>query len=353
MTILTKMAIVTSANGSVPIPTPATPTSGEPRWPIALQNAVRDPVQLCTMLELSPSLQAKAERAAEQFPLIAPLEYVRRMRVGDPTDPLLRQVLPIEEELAESPGFLPDPVGDAAAQIAPGLLQKYAHRALMVATPTCAVHCRYCFRRHFDFDSAPRTLANWQTALEQLSVDSEVQEIILSGGDPLILPDQRLQELVRRLAKVKHLQRLRIHSRLPVVIPQRITSTLVQLLQETRLTPIVVIHANHPAEIDATVADALGRLLAVGIPVLNQSVLLRGVNDSVDTLVQLSQRLVNMRVMPYYLHQLDQVTGAAHFHVPVDTGRQLIAQMRSQLPGYAVPRYVCEQQGHPHKTPLA
>ncbi len=305
------------------------------------------------MLDLPPRLHARARQAAEQFPLIAPLEYVRRMRVGDPTDPLLRQVLPIAEEMEQSPGFRPDPVGDNAARIAPGLLQKYTHRALMVATPTCAVHCRYCFRRHFDYDASPRTLAHWHEAFEQLAADPEIEEVILSGGDPLILTDQRLRELVRRLAAIKHLRRLRIHTRLPVVIPQRITSSLTQLLLETPLTPIVVIHANHPAEIDAAVASALSRLLAVGIPVLNQSVLLRGVNDSVDTLVQLSQRLVNLRVMPYYLHQLDQVTGAAHFHVPIDTGRKLIAQMRTQLPGYAVPRYVCEQPGHPHKTPLA
>ena len=342
------MAIVTPAAGSVPIPTPR-----ELRWQNALQNAIRDPVQLCTMLQLPTRLHPAAQRVAEQFPLVAPLEYIDRMRVGDPQDPLLRQVLPIQDELESAPGFQLDPVGDSAATLQPGLLQKYAHRALMVTTPICAVHCRYCFRRHFNYQSTPRTLADWQPALDQLAADTEIQEIILSGGDPLMLPDQRLQELVSNLAAIKHLQRLRIHTRLPVVIPQRITPALTQLLRAHRLTSIVVIHANHPAELDSTVAYAVDQLLGAGIPVLNQSVLLRGVNDSLDTLVQLSQRLVAMRVMPYYLHQLDQVAGAAHFHVPVETGQQLIAHMRRQLPGYAVPRYVCEQAGQPHKTPLA
>ncbi len=348
MTILTKMPIVTPAADSVPIP-----SSREPQWQAALQNAVRDPVQLCTMLQLPTHLHAAAQRAAEQFPLVAPLEYVRRMRVGDPTDPLLRQVLPIQDELEPAAGFQRDPVGDSKATIQPGLLQKYAHRALLVATPTCAVHCRYCFRRHFDYKSTPRTLSDWQPALDQLTGDTEIQEIILSGGDPLLLPDQRLQALVEKLGAIGHLQRLRIHTRLPIVIPQRVTATLTQLLQATRLTPIVVVHTNHPAELDQRVARATGQLLDAGIPVLNQAVLLRGVNDSVDTLVQLSQRLVNMRVMPYYLHQLDSVAGAAHFHVPLETGQQLLAQLRMQLPGYAVPRYVIEQPGQAHKTPLA
>ena len=162
------------------------------------ENAVRDPVQLCQCCSCPPGCIAAARRAAEQFPLVAPLEYIDRMRVGDPQDPLLRQVLPIQDELEPAPGFQQDPVGDSAATVRPGLLQKYAHRALMVTTPTCAVHCRYCFRRHFDYQSTPRTLADWQPALDQLAADSDIQEIILSGGDPLMLPDQRLQELVEQ-----------------------------------------------------------------------------------------------------------------------------------------------------------
>ena len=313
---------------------------------------MRDPVQLCTILQLPAQYQEAACRAAQLFPLVAPLPYIRRMRPADPFDPLLRQVLPIQEELHEVPDYGPDPVGDTPATILPGLLQKYAHRALLVATPTCAVHCRYCFRRHYDYDSTPRTLEAWQGALDQLEHDRSIEEVILSGGDPLVLSDQRLAELLSRLSDIRHLQRIRLHTRLPIVIPQRITDSLVELLRHNRLTTIVVIHANHPAELDAHVALSLSRLLDAGIPVLNQSVLLRGVNDSVETLVKLSQALVNLRVMPYYLHQLDQVAGAAHFHVPIAQGQQLIAQMRSQLPGYAVPRYVLEQTGHAEKTVL-
>ncbi len=344
----TRMAIVASSADSVPSPSPR-----EVRWQDAMQQAVRDPVQLCTMLQLPATMHRAARAAAGQFPVFAPREFVRRMRPGDPHDPLLRQILPLQDEWDKVPGYQHDPVGDASAVIRPGLLQKYAHRALMVATPTCAVHCRYCFRRHFNYPSSPRTLDDWQPALDQLAGDPTILEIILSGGDPLVLTDQRLGTLFERLSHINHLQYLRIHTRLPIVIPQRITPTLAQLLCASRLTPLVVIHANHPAELDASVAESLGRLIDVGIPVLNQSVLLREVNDSLDTLVALSRRLVALRVMPYYLHQLDQVAGAAHFHVPVEQGRRLIAQMRIQLPGYAVPRYVREQAGHPHKTLLA
>jgi EF-P beta-lysylation protein EpmB len=308
---------------------------------------------LCQLLQLPSAYHEAAQRAADQFPLVAPLELVRRMRVGDPRDPLLRQVLPIEAESKPVEGFQQDPVGDRAAVTQPGLLQKYAHRALLTATPTCAVHCRYCFRRHFDYRAVPRSLADWQPALDQLTRDEQLREIVLSGGDPLVLTDQRLGELVARLGEIRHLRRLRIHSRLPVVIPQRVTSSLVRILNSTHMTPVVVIHANHPAELDATVAQAVDQLLRAGMMVLNQSVLLRGVNDSVSTLVELSERLIELRVTPYYLHQLDQVDGAAHFLVPIETGRQLVAELRARLPGYAVPRYVREQAGGLHKTPLA
>lgn len=342
------MTIVTSAADSVPIP-----TSRDVPWQKALKDAIRDPAQLCALLQLPPTFCTAARQAAQQFPLLVPREYASRMRMGDPHDPLLRQVLPVQEELNRVPGFHRDPVGDTAAILCPGLLQKYAGRALIVATAACAVHCRYCFRRHFCAQHPADARLAWQPVLEQLAGNRQIREIILSGGDPLLLPDRRLRELGQQLAAIGHLQRLRIHTRLPVVIPQRVTNTLVQLLRENRLTPIVVIHANHPAELDKAVAAALGRLVDAGIPVLNQSVLLRGVNDSVETLATLNERLINIRVMPYYLHRLDPVAGAAHFHVPQETGRQLLTRLRAQLPGYAVPRFVCEQPGHPCKVPLA
>ena len=287
------------------------------------------------------------------FPLFAPLEYIRRMQPGDPGDPLLRQVLPVARELDDVPGYLADPVDDTAATRRPGLLQKYPGRVLIVATPTCAVHCRYCFRRHFDYDTTPRTMDDWQPALDQISGDPTIQEVVLSGGDPLTLPDARLEWLIERLQSIPHLRRLRLHTRLPIVIPQRVTDELVTCLRATRLTPVVVVHANHAAELDEDVAQALAQLVDAGIPVLNQSVLLRGVNDAADTLIALSLRLLDLRVLPYYLHQLDQVAGAAHFHVPIERGRELIAAMRCQLPGYAVPRYVREEPGRASKTLLS
>ena len=342
------MEIVVSSGISVPSPL-ATPR----RWQDALKVAIRDPQQLCQALALPEHYVAAAARAHQAFPLVVPWEFVARMQPGDPHDPLLRQVLPLDDELMAVPGFHLDPVAETSATVVPGLLQKYAGRALMVTTPTCAVHCRYCFRRHFDYDSAPRALAAWSSAFDHLAADPTIDEVLLSGGDPLTLPDPRLTELVRALEAIPHLRRLRIHTRLPIVIPQRITPELLTLLQTTRLTTLVVIHANHPAELDATVANAIRPLVEAGIMVLNQSVLLRGVNDSAEVLAALSRRLLDLRVLPYYLHQLDTVAGAAHFHVSTERGEQLIATLRSQLPGYAVPRYVREVPGEPGKVVLA
>jgi EF-P beta-lysylation protein EpmB len=323
------------------------------RWQQVFREAIRDPRELCRMLELPPGLETAAVRAADAFPLFAPRGYVAQMRVGDPGDPLLRQVLPLGEELAERPGFAADPVGDAAATLHAGLLQKYHGRALMVTTGACAVHCRYCFRRHYPYSEGPRSLAAWAPALEQLAADPTIDEVLLSGGDPLSLVDPWLAELAEQLAAIPHLRRLRIHTRLPIVIPERVCDELLDWLRGTRLTPIVVVHANHPAELWPGVADALGRLVNAGIPVLNQAVLLRGVNDDVDVLTALSRRLVDLRVMPYYLHQLDRVQGAAHFEVPEETGRRLVAELRRRLPGYAVPRYVRETAGELGKSVLA
>lgn len=292
-------------------------------------------------------------RSQGGFRLLVPRPYLRRIRLGDPTDPLLLQVAPQSRECVSLPGFLDDPVGDGDAQCAPGLLWKYAGRILMVATGACAVHCRYCFRRHYPYEDLPPQRQKWAETLEFLRRHPDVHELILSGGDPLMIDDRSLGELVELLATVPHLRRLRIHSRLPVMIPQRVTGALLQLLRGQRFASIVVVHVNHPAEIDADVAAALGRLVDAGIPVLNQAVLLRGVNDSADVLAALCERLVDLRVMPYYLHQLDRVAGAAHFEVPEPEGHALVAELRRRLPGYAVPRYVRETAGGEHKEVIA
>jgi EF-P beta-lysylation protein EpmB len=311
-----------------------------------MKSAIRDSQTLVRHLELPQSFELAADCS---FPVFAPLGYVGRMRPGDPHDPLLRQVLPFAEEAVETPGFGPDPVQDQAAMLQPGLLQKYAGRVLLVTTGACAIHCRYCFRRHFPYDKGPHSVAQWQPAIEQIAADPTIEEVILSGGDPLTLVDAQLAELADQLASIPHLRRLRIHTRLPIVIPERVTGALLKWLGESRLVPIVVIHANHAAELDATVADALERLTRAGVMLLNQSVLLRGVNDSLTALSELSCRLIDLRVIPYYLHQLDRVRGAAHFEVPVERGRELVQQLRDTLPGYAVPTYVQEIAGEPSK----
>jgi EF-P beta-lysylation protein EpmB len=318
-----------------------------------MKDAVRDPLELCRMLDLPPQMAAKAGLAEGDFPLFVPRSFVARMRPRDPADPLLRQVWPLADELDEARGFVSDPVGDTAAIRQPGLLQKYHGRALLVTTGTCAVHCRYCFRRHFPYGGSPRSLDEWQPALEEISADRTLQEVILSGGDPLTIVDSVLAELVDQLATIGHLRRLRIHTRLLIMIPERVTDELIDLLRRSRLTPIVVVHANHRNELDHEVAASLAKMADAGIVLLNQAVLLAGVNDSAEAQAGLCERLVDFRVMPYYLHQLDPVSGAAHFEVPVAIGRQIVEELRSRLPGYAVPRYVQEVAGAASKVVLA
>jgi len=267
------------------------------------------------------------------------------MEPGNPRDPLLRQVLPLDEEILSVQGFTSDPVGDLAARRAAGLLHKYRGRALMIATGVCAVHCRYCFRRQYPYEDDRGIGVRWAEAVAEIQQDPSLEEVILSGGDPLTLGDAPLANLAAMLACIPHVRRLRIHTRLPIVIPERVTEELVKWLRGTRLTPVVVVHANHPRELNGAVEAALGRLADAGILLLNQAVLLRGVNDSADTLADLSQRLLDCRVLPYYLHQLDRVAGAAHFETPIEVGRQLVDELTARLPGYAVPRYVREMPG--------
>jgi len=321
-------------------------------WQSELAAAVRNPDELIDRLSLPESFREPARRAAKLFPLLVPESYLARMTVGDPADPLLRQVLPADAEAADVPGFVTDALDESAARVAPGLLHKYAGRALLIATGACAVHCRYCFRRHYPYAEEPRQLRDWEPALEALAADSSIHEILLSGGDPLTLTDARFSELIDRLEEIPHLQRLRIHTRLPIVLPSRITEDLIHRLLSSRLTPLVVVHANHPAEVVADCAGALRTLVRSGITTLNQAVLLKGVNDNADALAELSERLINLGVLPYYLHQLDRVQGTAHFEVAEDRGRELIAELRRRVPGYAVPQYAREIPGAAHKVPL-
>jgi len=331
-------------------------TSPRSAWRRDLAGAIRDLPALLDALDLSPAAVPAARAATDAFPLVVPRSFVARMRPGDPADPLLLQVLPAPAEAAPAPGFTADPVGDLAAVRAPGLLHKYAGRVLVVAAPACAVHCRYCFRRHFPYDAAPRGREACDAACDVVAGDPSVREVILSGGDPLLLGDDVLRRWSERLGAIPHVRRLRVHTRLPIVLPSRVDDGLVDWLRATReagLSPWVVVHANHPAEIAGDCAEALARLVASGVPVLNQSVLLRGVNDDTDVLADLCERLVDLGVRPYYVHRLDPVAGAAHFDVPEERGRAIVAALRRRLPGYAVPRFVREDPGAPHKTDLA
>ncbi len=318
-------------------------------WRDALRTAIRTSAELCELLDLPRELAADAG----DFPLLVPRSYVARMRPGDAADPLLRQVLPVAGEHLPVAGFVADPVGDLPAEQRPGLLHKYHGRVLLVLTGACAVNCRYCFRRHFPYATSTAGPRQWAPAMEAIAADDSIHEVILSGGDPLVLDDRLLGELVEAVERIEHVRRLRIHTRLPIVIPARVTEAFASLLGNTRLATVVVLHANHAHELDSTVAAAITPLTATGSLLLNQAVLLRGVNDSVEAQRELCQRLVDLRVMPYYLHQLDRVAGAAHFEVPVAAGVEIVQQLRTELPGYAVPRYVQEVAGEPNKRVLA
>ena len=339
------------ASLSHPLPTvrPAEAESpGERLWLRVLRDAVRDPAELLRLLDLPPE---PAGAGGNGFPLLVPRGFVSRIRPGDRNDPLLLQVLPAAAESDDS-GPL-DAVGDLPSQIAPGAIQKYQGRALLIAAGQCAVNCRYCFRRHYPYDAAPRSDDQWTPAIDAIAADPTVTEVILSGGDPLVLSDDRLRRLVARLELIPHVHTLRIHTRLPIVIPERVTEALCDTLAYSRFTTVVVTHTNHANEIDRAVAASLRDLKDAATLLLNQAVLLRGVNDSVEPLEALSRRLIEVGVTPYYLHQLDRVAGVGHLEVPVEEGLALIAELRRRAPGYAVPRYVREEPGEPHKTVLA
>ena len=334
-------------------PEPRQPAALVPvRWQQALREAVRDPRELLDLLGLDRLAPRLSDEAMVQFPLRVPRGFVARMRRGDPSDPLLRQVLPLDDEMRPMPGFGLDAVGDGAAKTAPGVIQKYRGRALLVATGSCAIHCRYCFRRHFPYAEETAARDGWREAVDRIRQDTAIEEVLLSGGDPLSLSNGKLAELTGALADIPHLRRLRIHSRLPIVVPERVDDGLMGWLSTLPWPVTLVVHANHANEFDGTVDAALGRLRAAGVHLLNQAVLLRGVNDSVDALGALSERGFAAGVLPYYLHQLDRVAGVAHFEVDDAHARALHAGLAARLSGYLVPRLVREIPGDTGKRPL-
>lgn len=312
-------------------------------WQGELARAINDPAELLALLDLDPDMLPAALASAQDFSLRVPRGYAARMQKRDPRDPLLRQVLPLGEEQLGTPGFSFDAVGDLAAMPAPGVLHKYHGRVLLVTTGACAIHCRFCFRRHFPYAAANPGTQQWGAAIEYIRADTSIREVILSGGDPLSLSDQRLSALVNRLEEIPHLKYLRIHTRLPIVLPERVDAALLDWLTGTRLKPVMVVHANHANEIDQGVRIALTALAAQGVMLFNQSVLLRGVNDSAAVLANLSEILFAAGVTPYYLHLLDRVKGTAHFEVGELRACRIMEQLRAVLPGYLVPRLVREE----------
>ena len=322
-----------------------------PRWQHSLRDAVRDVHELLEILQLDPLDANWVQPGADEFPILVPRKFISRMRKGDPNDPLLRQVLPAGDELEEHLGFTKDPLQEISLAKA-GFIEKYPSRALIITTSACPVHCRYCFRRHFPYETQLASRNHWAGALAALKSGTAIREVILSGGDPLSLSNRRLRELVAELETIASVTTVRIHSRFPIVLPERVDPGLLALLEQTRLKTVLVVHCNHANEIDEAVRSALQQVSATGTLLLNQSVLLRGVNDDVGCLESLSYRLFDSGVLPYYLHQLDRVAGAAHFQVEDSKALKLIADLRRRVPGYLVPKLVQEVPGELSKIPL-
>jgi EF-P beta-lysylation protein EpmB len=319
-----------------------------PLWQRRLGEAVASVGELLDLLGLEAASVGADGRS--DFPLRVPRSFVARMRPGDPRDPLLAQVLPVAAERRAPPGFTRDPLAEAAASPAPGLLHKYRGRALLVLTGACGVHCRYCFRRHFPY--AEHRDRDARAALAYVAAEPSIEEVIVSGGDPLALADERLAALAEAIAAIPHVRRLRLHTRMPIVLPERVDDALTAWLAASPLQKVVVVHANHPQEIDGEVAGALRRLGATGATLLNQAVLLAGVNDAAATQRELGETLFAAGVLPYYLHLLDRVAGAAHFAVDEAAARRIMAELTASTPGYLVPRLVREVPGAPAKVPV-
>lgn len=321
-------------------------------WQEQLQKAITSPEQLLKHLELKPNLLPAAELASRHFPLRVPHAFIDLMEKGNPDDPLLKQVLPIQEELIAKTGYSTDPLIEQGNQQA-GLIQKYLGRVLLMVNGHCAVNCRYCFRRHFPYEENRLNKTEWLDVIEQIRADETIEEVIYSGGDPLASNDRQLAWLTEQIAEIAHIKRLRIHSRLPVVIPERITNECLKWLTEYRLQTVFVLHINHPHEISLGLRNAVDHLRQSGITVLNQAVLLKGVNDTVAILKKLSQDLFSAGILPYYLHLLDPVSGASHFDLSLTRAQQLHKTLTDELSGYLVPKLVREIPGGKSKTAMS
>lgn len=322
-------------------------------WQEILSDLITDPQELLRILRLDAETSPYSLEALAQFPLKAPRPFVDRIEKGNWHDPLLRQIWPSAFEETRTEGFVADPLHEEEFNPVPGLLHKYQGRVLLTAAPHCAIHCRYCFRRHFDYRANSPSRVQWEEAFTYIANDSSIEEVILSGGDPLAISDKQFQWLLQQLENIETLTTVRIHTRLPVVIPQRITPELVRCLSETRLRIVVVLHCNHRQELDSSVTDGFDTLGDIGVTLLNQAVVLKDVNDNSGALIDLSKALFQHNVLPYYLHMPDQVAGTEHFYVTDQHALELIKTLHASLPGYLVPRLVRENPGERGKTRIA
>jgi EF-P beta-lysylation protein EpmB len=322
-------------------------------WQEELKELIQDPKILIDRLQLGSEWLEPAQRAGTHFPLRLTESYLSRIRPGDPSDPLLLQVLPLGEELNTSPGYSADPLEERRFNPVPGLVHKYRSRVLLIAATQCAINCRYCFRRHFPYDDHQLSRPEWQQALDYVQRTPEVNEVILSGGDPLSLGDKQLAWLVQQIADIQHIKRLRIHTRYPIILPSRITPEFVEAIRHPRLRTLLVMHCNHPQEIDETVCAGVNTLQEGGVQLFNQTVLLKNINDNSRILATLSEKLFDAGVLPYYLHLLDKVQGAAHFAVNDADAKTLYGELLTLLPGYLVPRLVRETPHEGSKTPVS
>lgn len=321
------------------------------RWQKDLREVITEPEKLLKMLNIAPDDYKYHFKARQLFPVRVPKPFIKRMKKGDINDPLLRQVMPLNKEFVVTEGFSQDPLHEHTNSVE-GLLHKYKSRVLMIVKPGCAINCRYCFRRHFPYQENSPNKQRWQQALTYIAKHKTISEVIFSGGDPLMASDEHLTWLIEQIEKIPHIKRLRIHSRLPVVIPNRVTPELVQLLANTRLKVTIVLHINHGNEIASDLVDALEPLHQARIPIFNQSVLLQGVNDDANTLIELSEVMYDAGIIPYYLHLFDQVQGAAHFDVSEEKAVSIAKEMLATLPGFLMPKLVREIAGEANKTPI-
>ena len=321
-------------------------------WQQQLAEAFNNIEDLCRYLHLSPDDLPISAVAAENFPLRVPLSFAACMEKGNPHDPLLHQVLPVKEELLAYPGYSNDPVGDLAAATQTGILHKYHGRVLLINTGSCAINCRYCFRRNFPYADLQLSKQKEDAVIQSIQDDTTISEVILSGGDPLLLSDSRLTRLIRQLDNIKHLQRIRIHSRLPIVLPARITDEFINSLKLSPKQIIIIVHCNHANELNERVIAACNLLKKNDITLFNQAVLLKGVNDNAKVLGELSEQLFSHGIIPYYLHLLDKSTGTGHFEVSETKALELIRQVQAALPGYLVPKLVKEQAGAASKQTI-